>query len=233
MNVDRENRDLLVVTINRFLDEQTSLFQFLEEIHEILDTTKDPTVGEVGDSLWIGYENFPDQKVVLSKEGWDYFQRLILVLQSDSHIEVHKKRQWSVRQLIATGALALFGLSIVWLGIGYHTLAIAVPFGVVSILLSSWHTRSMPQPDPFYFAITPFSSVLEILRVRRRLHEFKKRKYPPHLKSRTLRSPSATLEMIDRVTPFLNYAVWLMFSPLALLFQILPDTQTEERVITP
>jgi hypothetical protein len=176
MNVDREARDRLVVTINRYLDEEISAFQFDEEIFDdIWDTTDDPTIGYIISSLWYFYDDCKDHKVRLSKEAWDYFQQLILLLQSDFHMEEHTKRQWSMRQFIAAVALALFGLSIVWLGIGKHLLAIAVPFGVVSILLLSWRTRSMPQPDPFAIAITPFSSVLELLQVRRRIHKFKKK----------------------------------------------------------
>ena len=228
MNVDREARDRLVVTINRYLDEQISAFQFDDEIFDILDTTKDPTVGDVVGKLWYFYDDCKDHKVVLSKEAWDYLQRLILLLQSDSHVEFHKKRQWSVRQLIAAAALVLFGLSIIWLGIGRHLLAIAIPFGVVSILLSFWRNRSLPQPHPLEIAITPFSSVLELLRVRRRHLEFKKRKYPPHLKSRTIR-----FSFTNRTIWLQSYAAWLIFSPFVLLFQILPDTQTETHVMTP
>ncbi len=225
MNMDRENRDRLVDAIDRFLNETTTAFQFDEEVHEIRGASDDPTVTHIASSLWYYYDDCKDHTVDLSKEAWDYFQRLILVLQSDAHVEIETHRRWSVTQAGAAIALALFCLCAVWLGIGYHLLAVAVPFGLVSVLLSHWRGRGAPQLSPRQRSLIPFSSIAEILTVRRSVSGFTKHRYPRDLTRERIRSP------LTQVALSLQFhAMWLVFSPLILFFQLLPETETQSRV---
>ena len=137
MIVDRPNRDALVAAINRYLDGETTAFKFDDEIFSI--KSDDPTISHVVCQLWFFYDDCKDHKVQLSKEAWDYFQRLILVLQSDAHIEFSKRRRWDFTQLIALAALMLFVYEAV--GSAWGTvLAVAIPFGIVSIAISWWRT---------------------------------------------------------------------------------------------
>ena len=116
-------------------------------------------------------------------------------------------------------SLALFGLCVLWLGIGYHLLAVAVPFGLLSILLAYSRRRSI-QISQSEWALFPFSSVSEILTVRRSVGGFTKHRYPDYLKSKRIRDP-----LIEQLLEILQYALWLVFSPLVLLFQLLPETE--------
>lgn len=225
MNVDRENRDRLVDAVGRFLDEKTTAFQFDDEIFNIWDASDNSTVGHVVMSLWLYYDDCKDHTVDLSKEAWDYFQRLILVLQSDAHVEIETHRRWSVTQAGAAIALSLFCLCSVWLGIGYHLLAVAVPFGLVSVLLSHWRGRAAPQLSPRQRSLIPFSSIAEILTVRRSVSGFTKHRYPRDLTRERIRSP-----LMQVALSLQFHAMWLVFSPLILFFQLLPETETQSRV---
>jgi hypothetical protein len=222
--IDRENRDRLVDAINRYLDEAITAFEFDDQIHDIRSATDDRTLQRVVDTLWFYYDDCEDHKVVLTKEAWDHFQRLALLLKSDMHVKVVVRRKWSVRQIIAGLALGLFGVCVARLGFGRHLLVVAVPFGVVSMLLSYWHHRAFPTSRESI--LTPFSSVSEILGIRRKVSGFAKRKYPSRLTSRTIRSPlMATAVMLQTAS------TWLFLSPLVLLFQMLPDTDTIETCV--
>lgn len=225
MNVDRKNRDRLADAIHRFLAEKTTAFAFDEEIHDIWDASDDTMVAHVASTLWYHYDDCKDHTVVLSKEEWDYFHRLILLLKSNAHIEVNKSKRWSFTQLGAAICLVLFGLCVLWLGIGYHLLAVAVPFGFISILLSYCRRRSIPQLTQRERALTPFTSASEILTVRRSVGGFTKHKYPHYLKSKRIRSP-----LMNTALAIQSYALWIVFSPLVLLFQLFPEADVQTSV---
>ena len=225
MNVDRANRDRLVDAANQFLGEKTTAFQFDEEIWAISGASDDPTVTYIASSLWCCYDDCKDHTVDLPKEAWDYVQHLILILQSDAHVEIETRKRWSVTQIGAAIALALFCACAVWLGIGYHLLAVAVPFGFVSILLAHWRERSAPQLSPRERALIPFSSATELLTVRRSVGGFTKRLYPHDLKRKRIRTP-----LMEFALSLQRHAMWLALSPLVLFVQLFPDTETESRV---
>lgn len=226
MTVDRKNRDALVAAINRYLDGQTTAFQFDSEIFGI--KSDDPTVAHVVHALWFFYDDCKDHKVRLSKEAWDYFQRLILLLESDGQVELSKRRRWDFTQLVALAALLVFLYAAHWLGFGMQLLAVAIPFGVVSIVISWWRRRTAARTaDPKAVILAPFSSLAELIALRRSVAKFGKRKYPPGMKPFKIRSP------LEETAGWLRlYAAWLFFSPLVLLFQTLPTTETESRIVT-
>ncbi len=226
MTVDRENRDALVAAINRYLDGQTTAFQFDGEIFGI--KSDDPTVSHVVHALWFFYDDCNDHKVKLSKEAWDYFQRLVLLLKSDGQVELTRRRRWDFTQLVALAALLLFLYAAHWLGFGIQLLAVAIPFGVISIVISWWRSRSAARTaDPKGIILAPCSSLAELIALRRSVANFGKRKYPPGMKPFKIRSPLEETAIWLRL-----YAAWLFFSPLVLLFQTLPTTVTESRIVT-
>lgn len=226
MTVDRENRDALVNAINRYLDGQTTAFQFDGEIFGI--KSNDPTVSHVVHALWFFYDDCKDHKVHLSKEAWDYFQRLVLLLESDGQVELSRRPRWDFSQLVALAALLLFLYAAHWLGFGMQLLALAIPFGVVSIVISWWRRRTAERTaDPKAIILAPCSSLSELIALRRSVVGFGKRKYPPGMKPFKIRSPLEETAIWLRL-----YASWLFFSPLILLFQTLPTTETESRVVT-
>src|SRR5450759_2567420 len=98
----RYDRDRLVEVIIRYLNEELTAFKLDEALSEIGVRTKDETVKQVVNLFWYHYDDVEDHKVVASKEEWDYFQRLLLVLKSDADIVVETgKRKWTARQAVA------------------------------------------------------------------------------------------------------------------------------------
>ena len=223
--IDRKNRDALVAAINCYLDGETTAFKFDEEIFRI--DSDDPTVSHIVSQLWFFYDDCKDHKVQLSKEAWDYFQRLVLVLQSDAHVEVSKRRQWGYTQLVAIAALLLFIYAVSWMGLGIQLLALTIPFGAVSIAISCWRNRiASRNVDKNQLALMPFSSFSELIPLRRSVQSFRKQKYPAGMKTFKIRTP------LEETALKLQFsAAWLFFSPLVLVFQTLPTTKTDTRIV--
>jgi hypothetical protein len=219
--IDRQNRNRLISAITRYMNEEITAFAFDDEIQQI--PNQDATIRFVVGLLWYHYDDCKDHLAGLSKEEWDYFQRLILLLQSDSEIESHRK--WSVRQLVAGIAILGFGLCVVQLGLGWHLVAVAIVLGPVSMLISYWKRHAMPEPTPQQVALIPYSSFAELRAVRRRVVGFSKRQYPRHATLRNVHGPLAT------AMAWMNmYILWFIGSPLVLLFQTLPEKETTIRI---
>jgi hypothetical protein len=223
--VDRAARDLLIAAINRYLDGQTTAFEFDEEIFGI--ESDDRTVGLVIRSLWLLYDDLKDHKVMLTKVRWDYVQRLILILKSDGQIESTTRRHWDFTQLVAVAALLLYLYAATWFGFGRQLLAVAIPFSVVSIAIYLWRgwTAAENRPES-KIALAPFSSVSEMLRLHRSLPTFRKRRCPAELKPFKIRGAVSEAAMMLHL-----YALWLIAAPLVLAVQALPISETDTRVV--
>jgi hypothetical protein len=86
MSVDRQQRDLLLSAIDRFLNEELTAFSFDDEIFDLKDRADDETVRQIIDELWCFYDDCDDHKVVLDQISWNYIQRLRLLLTSDAEL---------------------------------------------------------------------------------------------------------------------------------------------------
>jgi hypothetical protein len=222
----RYDRDNLIEVINRYLNEELTAFKLDEALLEIGAKTKDETVNQVVSLFWCHYDDVEDHKVVASKEEWDYFQRLLLILRSDAEIvQETGKRKWTARQAVAAVCLALFGLAVVKTGWGSHLFLTTLPLGIVSMLLSHWRSRDEAGRLHDQTALLPFGSVSELLSLRRKVRSFVKARYPAHLGTRRIRSPLGSAAM------WLHFAVgWLLFSPVALAFQAMPGPEPRWKV---
>ncbi|MBI3947649.1 MAG: hypothetical protein HY321_17140 [Armatimonadetes bacterium] len=225
---DREARNRMAAVIERYLHEEIQAFQFDAELETISSETSDATVRDVRFALWFQYDDFIDHPVSGFREEWDYCQRLLLLLRSDGHIETTQHRHWTWRQAVAAVCLAAFAVSAVRAGFGEHLLFVAIPYGVASMLLSAWGRRAKHPLDEAMTPLLPFSSVSELLRVRRSVPHFRRERYPDALRPRRFRSP---------ITEFVMYlpwmSIWLLSSPVVLLFQTLPDARLESKVVLP
>jgi hypothetical protein len=221
--VDRAQRSALRAAICRFLSEEATAFEFDESLDPFRDSP-DSAVRYVAEAAWYHYDDCHDHLVALSKPEWDYFQRLLLLLDSGHQVKTVHTRHWSVTQLVALLALAGF-LGAVWhSGFGYHLLLVVLPLGLVSIGISGLRTATA-DVGPYDAIIFPFASLAD-LRAAYESVAFRKCRYPRKLAARRIRSPfMATLNLLH------VYAFWLVLSPLALAYQMLPWRETHTRVI--
>lgn len=92
--------------------------------------------------------------------------------------------------------------------------------------LSYWRGRVESQSEPHGDAVAPFGSFGELRSTRRTARGFVKARYPGRLAGRRIRSP-----MVDWAYRLQWIAFWLMFSPVALAFQVRPERRTTWRVM--
>lgn len=220
--VDRDSRDRLAALIRQYLDDELTAFDFDNALLDFPDTD-DTTVQFVIETVWYYYDDCKDHPVVLSKPQWDYFQRLLLLLESNSTVIVKKTHLWSFVQPVAA-ILLLACLLIVWqTGIENHLLIFFIPFGLGSILLSLHH-HPEAKVGPFHEIVTPFQSIND-LRIAYESANFVKRRYPSQLESRQIRSPA-----MDMLIGVQNVVLCLIIAPIPLLMQCFPQTITDIRV---
>lgn len=227
-SVNRADRDALVQLIQRFLAEEITAFEFDEQLSELGGRTTDATVKWGVGWLWGFYDDCEDHRVVATKQEWDAVQRLLLVLHSDGTVKESTRREWTSRQFVAALGLIVF-LCVIWqTGFGDHLIFAALPLGIVSMLLHRWQEkREISASTEKQERLVPFSSVSEMLEIRRGVRRFWKAKYPARLGDRRIRS--RTTEGFLRVQAHL---LWLVFSPIVLLFQSLPESHSEWSVTT-
>ena len=223
MEADRESRSRLIDCINRYLDESITAFQFDEEIEAISEATQDPAVRLIVSELWHCYDDCKDHIVVLSKEWWDYIQRLVLLLKSENMVVEERWRVWSWTQAVALAGMLSSVVSLILWGVGPHLLAIAVALGILAASLARRATHRLPTRD--VIALMPFSRVADLLSVYRTCG-FRKRRFPPVLGRRQIRSRWSN----DLIAGW-QCAVWVFFAPVVLCRQVLPHASRRLRVV--
>ncbi len=225
----RYDRDALAEVINRYLTDGLTSFKFDDALSEISARTKDETVKYVAGLLWSCYDDIEDHTVVASKEEWDFFQRLLLILKSDAEIvQETGKRIWTARQAVALVCLVVFAVVAIKTGWGSHLFLATVPLGGVSVLLKLWHSSLEEAQLRQQAPLAPFGSVAEMRSVRRKVQGFVKSRYPSQLGSRQIRGP------VSEAFNWLHFVVvWLLFSPVALLLQALPEREVRWKVAVP
>lgn len=227
---DRKARDRMATVIRSYMNEEITAFEFDESLGKAMAGTDDQTVRVIGQDLWFFYDDCRDHRIVASKDEWDYFNRLLLLLGSDAKLEIAKgPRTWSIRQAIAAAFLILFVMIALPTGFGLHLFAIALPFGPVSMVLA-WlngrcRERTTPDREP---ALSPFPSVGCLLSVRRGVPAFAKMRYPESMRGRRIRHP-----IVDKLLWIPGTLIWWMCSPVALLFQMLPERRPRATVRLP
>ena len=212
--VDRTARDIVAAEVRRFLNGETTAFAFDDAIYDV--DSDDPTVRDIVYRLWHHYDDCNDHTVTLSKPEWNYFQRLLLILESDRHIESKTTRRWHWSQLLAFVALLAFAALAFQLGLGQHLLVVSIPFGFISMLIAYFRQRTQ-QPDAS-FALTPFATFAELWDTYRDVEAFQKQRFRHELADAQIRS-----DTMNRIMMIPTWIAWLMLAPLVLLAQSLPE----------
>ncbi len=224
--IDRDCRNKLISAIKSYINEEITAFRFDEIIMDEIET-EDSTVNAIIALLWYFYDDCRDHKVYLIKRDWDFYHRMILILESNDILSRTHNKIWSIRQLIAAICLAGFLCIAFKTGFGEHLFVIAIPFGIVSIGLSRWKFASIHGRNLEELTLFPFASFSELLQFRRRLRRFGKPALPQRFKSK-FDNESKRGKMFFNIQ---SNVVWLMVSPLVLLCQIFPDTIKKYKVM--
>ena len=216
--VIREDRDRLIEIINEYLHEKITAFEFDDKLWQLGDS-KDETVVQVRKCLWYYYDDIQDHKVVASKQDWDYFQRILLLLQTNSEFEKMSWR-WHSSELIA---LLLFCISIsififtknIYVGICFNVIFWPFSYLIAKSRLAYKSINLHPFQEKARFF--PYKSFKQLLSHRRAIPCFKKKQYPSELNKRTIRG-----KFLEMNVAFIWYIIWVVFCPVVLLFQIMP-----------
>lgn len=230
--IDRRARKKLVVATERFLAEKSTAFEFDDEIFAIADKTHDATVKELVFQMWHFYDDCKDHHVALNRQAWGYYQRMLLLLQSDFHMQVDRGRRWLPSQLAAAGALAaILGWALlcihlrveaellIWPALAFSSLAVIVVY--------RWNDRLFRQSiDPYTDILCPFGSFAELAEVRRRVTRFRKQRYPEEIAGRRVREP-----LHEKLMWLTSLVAVFFFSPIMLILLSLPARRSTSRVV--
>lgn len=220
--VDRESRNHLARLIRRYLDEEIKAFDFDEALDEFRESNDD-AVRFVADALWYHYDDCDDHLVVLTKPEWNYFQRLLLLLESNSTVRFTHSWNWSYLQLPAAALLLVCLGIIIRTGFGGHLLIFFIPFCICSIVIS-YLRRPNEELSPYDAIIMPFESLGD-LRIAYENTPFRKVRYPRELAKRMIRSP-----FMNWFWMIHSYICWAMLAPIPLLFQCFPSKSSSVKI---
>jgi len=189
--VDREARDELAEFIEWWADGEIGALQFGASLDGICTRTQDETVRHVVDELALlndDTEDYDDHTEDYlwepDREGWDYLQRLLLLLRSDGEMVKAGGPKPSARQVVAAGTLALAATVSAASGFCWAAvLGSAACCAVVMLILS--RSEHSPLADAAGTTdaglLYPFSSAAEMLALHRTVPSFRKRRFdPPH-----------------------------------------------------
>jgi hypothetical protein len=215
--VDRVARDRVIETFEDFLDDKITAFEFDDRLHEI--DSDDQTVQEVIHAAWFHYDDCTDHQVCLSKVGWDFFQRLLLILRSDAEVLHSQAKRWSWDHVLAWTTLAVLAGAVMTKGWSGDLLPLGVLSAIVSLLISFYRRRQEVGLTPGEIACLPFDSSSQIRSLHRETPGFQKRRYRKEIEGRTIRS-----EEEAAFNGMIWYASAIILSPLILLLQGFPST---------
>src|SRR5690606_29691201 len=137
--------------------EQIKAFELDDALVRFHDSD-DSAVCFVASAMWFHYDDCTDHWVVASKGEWDYFQRVLLLLESNSTATHKRYRQWSVAPVVPArlvgAAIGMAG----HFGVGSHLFIFFVPLGLASIVVSRFR-QPLVERSPYEEIVSPFSSL--------------------------------------------------------------------------
>jgi hypothetical protein len=217
--VDRKARDRVTAALRSYMNEEIAAFAFDDALSRAAEVTKDETVLSVRRALWFHYDDNTNHTLIASKQEWDYFNRLLLLLESDDEFDAGTVgRTWRWSQALAAALFIGFVVIAFREGFGPHLIVYALPFGPPSMLLAWIVSRQKRKATPrLESALTPFSSVGNLLRVRRQVPGFVKLPYRINVSKTEIRAPIVAAMMWIPGT-----IIWCLFAPVVLAVQMLP-----------
>lgn len=219
----RQDRQKIVDLLQLYMDEKITAFTFDDELCKLYHS-KDHTAAWTAQQLWYYYDDIKDHKIHATKEVWDYFWRLRLLLESEAEIDLFSNRYWQAEQLISFILLGVFVCIACFAGWGWFLAVITLVFGLAGIVLTKFNHNKNQIDIKTY----PFAGFSEIKTVRKRISCFSKSAYPRHLKTRRIRG-----RFLELKVSMIGYLLMIVFSPFVLLWLSLPQKETHLSILLP
>lgn len=184
--VDRKARDELAAVIESYMKDEILSCDLDESASRIKFATSDEVVKTVANSLWLHYDDIVDHHIVVSRQQWDFFYRLLLLLKSDCELTVSSR--WTIKQPVA--ALCLAGLAIwfIYGGLNFYLVVALYIFGFAALFKMGLFGWKQSEREKMEAIVAPFPSISNLLSVRRKVSEFYKIPYPKEFGRRRIRS---------------------------------------------
>lgn len=222
--VDRAAREQLASILRSYMNEEITAFQLDERIDSFRRFPNDETVELIAADLWGCYDDLKDHKVVATKETWNYFNRVLLLLSSDAELEKGQSEfQWRLSQVLAGLCLLLALVMAVRVGWDFNILSVLIPSGLISMAINWANQRRTGKAENR--ETYPFPSFGSLASVRRSTSVFSKLPWPKALGHRRIRHP-----LVSAIMWLPTTAAWLVLSPCVLFFQTLPEKRWNARI---
>lgn len=231
--IDRGARDQMAEAIRSYLDGGLTSFQLDDTLGEIADNTEDKTVHCVETVLWFHYDDVKEHKIVATKEQWDFFQRIILLLKSDSEYTLDKiKLHWRWWNLVGLFLSAGFIVTCAKFGIGFEwkLWLIALPFTIFGYIFKYieciLRKQSRNADELYNSALYPFPSFGVLRSIRLSIPHFCKKQYPAFLRNKHIRSHS--LQFLFKI---FSASMLVVLEPLILIALMVPENESETKFL--
>ena len=171
--IDRPARELLVTAVDSLVSDEITFRAFVREHCGIFQRTEDAGARHVIEELTDLYDERPDN-VVITRDEWNYLQRLKLFLQSDCQI-AFVPDPMSFDQPAAAALLILVVVTACCFG---HSPILHLVCLVAALELWMQDRRRRHALGPYAAIVEPFVSIEQLAGVYRRTATFQKRRYP-------------------------------------------------------
>jgi len=146
-DVDREARTRLADATAAYMRGEMKSFAFDEAVEQAMENSKDSALFDVADWLWRFYDDFKDQSVYATPQGWEYLKRLLAFLTTDHAITKRVRRTWHRGQLVALGSLVvLIATYHPWCNAAHWPLFLAT--WITAALAARYGTNPPAEPTP-------------------------------------------------------------------------------------
>jgi hypothetical protein len=209
--VDRESRGQLLMLLDGYLSGTIRAREFDEQLGNL--NTKNKTVREIVFMCWFHYDDFIDHQAKLTRQTWNYFQRLRLIVQSDAEIKSNRVWNWTAFHLLTFISVALL-LMVGWkCGMDLEFWAADLALGAALACVAYGQKKPKPPaalvPDA---ELIPFGSFSSMRAVYELTPAFQKRPYP-----RTMDLTPLHSSFFMRVVLIPRLFFWPMLALIGLL----------------
>jgi hypothetical protein len=193
-----------------------------------LHQSADATVHYVMDEMGMFLDEYPEP---VNKEGWDYLQRLLLLLESEHTVRTTRRYRWRGSQAVAAAALLSYAGLYSQFNWSWPVWLAHLPLALLVYAIAE--TNLPPQRAAYYRILHPFRTFAQLKAVYDSTRGFKKERFvsstvtiPPRAAWRILCERLAVW-----VLTALGIALLCLFAPMLLLYFCFPQCETSVEII--